>query len=219
MTIEIVKMTLGPIQTNCYIVGDTESGEAIVIDPADSAPLILRTLEQRGWTVRLILATHAHFDHIMASGELKDATGAPFHLHEADDPLRRAMPEQVRQLVGIDVPPAAEPDGFVREGDRLTVGAIALDVMHTPGHSPGHVSYVLASEKTVFCGDVLFAGSIGRTDLPGGDFETLMQSITTRLLPLGDEFAALPGHMENTTIGDERATNPFVLDYLRARLD
>ena len=174
MTIEIVKMTLGPIQTNCYVVGDTESGEAIVIDPADSAPLILRTLEQRGWTVRLILATHAHFDHIMASGELKDATGAPFHLHEADDPLRRAMPEQVRQLVGIDVPPAAEPDGFVREGDRLTVGAIALDVMHTPGHSPGHVSYVLASEKTVFCGDVLFAGSIGRTDLPGGDFETLM---------------------------------------------
>lgn len=219
MAIEIVKMTLGPIQTNCYIVGDTDSGDAVVIDPGDSAALILRSVEQREWTVRHILATHAHFDHIMASGDLKEATGAPFHLHEADEPLRRAMPEQVRQLVGLDVPPAAEPDGFLSEGERITAGAIALDVLYTPGHSPGHVSFVLASEQTVFCGDVLFAGSIGRTDLPGGDFPTLIQSILTRLLPLGDAFAVLPGHMQNTTIGDERATNPFVLDYLREQSD
>lgn len=219
MAIEIVKMTLGPIQTNCYIVGDSGSGEAIVIDPADGAPLILRAIEQRGWTVREILATHAHFDHIMASAELKAAAGAPFRLHEADEALRRAMPEQVRQLVGIEVPPAAEPDGFLSEGDHVTAGAIDLEVLFTPGHSPGHVSFVLAAERTVFCGDVLFAGRIGRTDLPGGDFATLMQSITAKLLPLGDAFAVLPGHMQNTTIGHERATNPFVLDYLRARAE
>ena len=217
MPIEIVKMTLGPIQTNCYIVGDTGTGDAIVIDPADSAPLILRALEQRGWTARLILATHAHFDHIMASAELKDATGAPFRLHQADEPLRRSMPEQVQQFIGVDVPPAAEPDGFLEAGDHVTAGAIDLEVLFTPGHSPGHVSYVLAAEQTVFCGDVLFPGTVGRTDVPGGDFATLMQSITTQLLPLGDAFAVLPGHMQNTTIGHERATNPFVQDYLRTR--
>ena len=186
MAIDIVKMTLGPIQSNCYIVGDTNTNDAIVIDPGDSAHLILQAVEQRGWAVREILATHAHFDHIMASADLKDATGAPFRLHRADEPLRRAMPEQVRQLVGLDVPPAPEPDGFLEAGDRITVGAIALDVLFTPGHSPGHVSFVLASDQTVFCGDVLFAGSIGRTDLPGGDHATLMESIATQLLPLGD---------------------------------
>ena len=217
MAIDIVKMTLGPIQSNCYIVGDTNTNDAIVIDPGDSAHLILQAVEQRGWAVREILATHAHFDHIMASADLKDATGAPFRLHRADEPLRRAMPEQVRQLVGLDVPPAPESDGFLEAGDRITVGAIALDVLFTPGHSPGHVSFVLASDQTVFCGDVLFAGSIGRTDLPGGDHATLMESIATQLLPLGDSFDVLPGHMQNTTIGHERTTNPFVLDYLSDR--
>lgn len=215
MTVEIVKMTLGPVQSNCYLVGDTTTGDAIVIDPVDNAPLILKAIGERGWTVREILATHGHFDHIMASAELKAATGAPFRLHRADEPLVRALPEQVRVFIGIDVPPAAEPDGFLEEGDHVSAGAIELAVLFTPGHTPGHLSFVLPGARTVFCGDVLFAGSIGRTDLPGGDYTTLMESIVTRLLPLGDEYAVLPGHMQNTTIGHERTTNPFVLDYLR----
>ncbi|HMM27319.1 MAG: MBL fold metallo-hydrolase [Chloroflexota bacterium] len=219
LLIDILKLTLGPVQTNCYIVAGTDTGDAIVIDPVDNAPLILKTVQQRGWRVREILATHAHFDHIMASAELKDATGAPFRLHRADEPLRQAMPQQVMQLIGIDVPPAAEPDSYLTEGDHVTAGTIDLAVLFTPGHSPGHVSFVLTSERTVFCGDVLFAGSIGRTDLPGGDYETLMESIATRLLPLGDDYAVLPGHMQNTTLGHERATNPYVVDYLRARRD
>ncbi len=215
MTIEIVKMTLGPIQSNCYLVGDSATGDAIVIDPVDNAPLILKAIGERDWTVREILATHGHFDHIMASAELKEATGAPFRLHRADEPLVRALPEQVRAFIGIEVPPAAEPDGFLEDGDRVSAGAIEMAVLFTPGHTPGHLSFVLPGARTVFCGDVLFAGSIGRTDLPGGDYTTLMESIVTRLLPLGDEYAVLPGHMQNTTIGQERTTNPFVLDYLR----
>lgn len=216
MTIEILKLTLGPIQTNCFIVGDSETRQAVVIDPADSAPFILRTVQDRGWTVREILATHGHFDHIMASAELKALTGAPFRVHAADLPLLEAMPLRVREWIGIEVPPAAEPDAFVQEGDRITAGAIALDVLFTPGHAPGHVSYVLGSERTVFSGDCLFYESIGRTDLPGGDYDTLMQSIAGKLLPLGDDFTVAPGHMRDTTIGHERAHNPFVLEYLNS---
>ncbi len=210
MAIEIKGLTLGPIQTNCYIVGDTDSGQAVVIDPVDAADVILRTVQDAGWTVREILATHGHFDHIMASAALKAQTGAPFRIHQADLPLVQSMPQRVRQWLGVDVPPAAEPDGFVQEGDAITVGAITLDVLFTPGHAPGHVSYVLRGAETVFSGDVLFRGSVGRTDLPGADHDTLLASIRDRLLPLGDDVAVMPGHMEPTTIGHERQHNPFL---------
>lgn len=217
MAIEILKLTLGPIQTNCYILGDSDSGSAVVIDPVDRASLIVKTAQDQGWTVREILATHGHFDHIMASADLKQLTGAPFRCHRLDLPLVQALPQATMAWLGVESPPAAEPDSFVDEGDVIEVGAIRLEVLFTPGHSPGHVSYVLRSENAVLCGDVLFRGSIGRTDLPGGDYETLMRSIVDKLLPLGDEMAVLPGHMDNTTIGAERATNPFVLDYLQTR--
>jgi glyoxylase-like metal-dependent hydrolase (beta-lactamase superfamily II) len=217
MTIQVKQLVLGPMQTNCYIVGDTASGDAVVIDPVDSADTILRAAQDAGWTIREILATHAHFDHIMASARLKELTGAPFRLHERDVPLLRAMPESVRLWTGHDVPPAAEPDGVVSEGDTITVGAMAFDVLFTPGHSPGHVSFVLRDGGIVFSGDVLFRGSIGRTDLPGADYDTLMDSIVTRLLPLGDAMTVAPGHMETTTIGFERQNNPFVIEYLRER--
>ncbi|MGQ9850022.1 MAG: MBL fold metallo-hydrolase [Aggregatilineaceae bacterium] len=214
MAIEILKLTLGPLQTNCYILGDPLSGAAIVIDPSDSASLIHQTATGRGWTVQLILATHAHFDHVLASAELKALTGAPFRLHARDLPLLRDMPLRVRQWLGMEVPPAAEPDSFVSEGETIVAGAIALEVLFTPGHAPGHVSYVLRSERTVFSGDCLFYGSIGRTDLPGADHATLMRSIADKLLPLGDDFIVAPGHMRNTTIGYERQHNPFLVEYL-----
>jgi glyoxylase-like metal-dependent hydrolase (beta-lactamase superfamily II) len=216
MAIEILRLTLGPLQTNCYILGDMATQDALVIDPSDNAPLIHRTATSRGWTVRAILATHCHFDHILASAELKALTGAPFSIHALDLPLLRNMPITVRQWFTTEVPPAAQPDSFVEEGQTVTCGGIALDVLFTPGHAPGHVSYVLRSERTVFSGDCLFYGSIGRTDLPGADYETLMRSITTRLLPLGDDFSVAPGHMRNTTIGYERARNPFVMEYLES---
>lgn len=214
MPIEILKLTLGLLQTNCFIIGDAESHEAVVIDPSDNAPLIQQAVQRKGWTVREILATHGHFDHCMASADLKKLTGAPFRLHVLDLPLLRDMPRLVYGWLSIDVPPAAEPDGFVEEGSTITVGEIALEVLSTPGHTPGHVSYVLRSEQTVFSGDCLFYGSIGRTDLPGGDHDTLLRSITQKLLPLGDDFHVAPGHMRNTTIGYERTHNPFVIEYL-----
>jgi len=161
-----------------------------------------------------ILATHGHFDHILASAGLKKLTGAPFRLHERDYPMVKSMPQRAREWLSIDVPPAADPDGFVNDGDVITAGGIALTVLYTPGHSPGHVSFLLDGEQIVFSGDCLFYLGIGRTDLPGSRYETLLKSIMTRLLPLGDEFSVAPGHMRNTTIGYERTHNPYILEYL-----
>jgi hydroxyacylglutathione hydrolase len=213
MAIKIYKLTLGLLQTNCFILGDTETNDALVIDPSDRADLIYQTADDEGWTIGEILATHCHFDHILGSAELKAMTGAPFRIHHNDLHLLRIMPARVREWMHIEVPHAAEPDAYVDEGDTITLGGITLEVLFTPGHAPGHVSYVLRSEQTVFSGDCLFYGSIGRTDLPGSDHDTLMQSITEKLLPLGDEFAVAPGHMRNTTIGFERQYNPFLTAY------
>jgi len=217
MAPEILKLTLGALQTNCYILGDAASGSAVVIDPSDRAGLIQRTAQDRGWTIRAILATHAHFDHILAAADLKALTDAPFRLHRADLPLLDVMQDRVRLWLGVEVPPAAQPDGFVEEGETITVDGITLDVLFTPGHAPGHVSYVLRDPRVVFSGDVLFAGSIGRTDMPDADYETLLRSITEKLLPLGDDYTVAPGHMQNTTLGHERQHNHYLLDYLDRR--
>ncbi len=213
-SIKIHMLTLGLVQTNCYVVGDVENGEAIVIDPADNAPAILDVIRREGWTLRHILATHAHFDHVLAVGDLKAATGAPFSLHREDLPVLETVPQLMELFTGQTVSPVPAPDQFVVEGDTITVGAINLDVLFTPGHSPGHVSYVLADAAVVFSGDCLFLGSVGRTDLPGADHATLMRSIFGKLLPLGDEFTVAAGHMQTTTIGRERVSNPFVLDWM-----
>lgn len=217
MAIEILKLTMGLLQTNCYLVGDTDSRQAVVIDPVDRASLIAKTAHDRGWIIRHILATHGHFDHILASAELKKLTSAPFWVHPLDFPAVRDMRERVREWLSIDVPPAAVPDRQVNEGDTITAGAVHLDVLHTPGHSPGHVSYVLRGEGAVFSGDVLFCGAVGRTDLDGGDYGTLMRSIVDKLLPLGDAMRVMPGHMGETTLGYERENNPYIVDYLNVR--
>ncbi|MBN2470407.1 MAG: MBL fold metallo-hydrolase [Anaerolineae bacterium] len=209
MALEIITLTLGMVQTNCYIVGDTDSAAAVVIDPADDAPAILAAAAARGWTIRQIVATHTHFDHVLAAEALQRETGAPLLIHpEAQQELDTL--QVTGRLFGLELPPPPEPDGFIREGERVEQGAIVLEVRFTPGHAPGHISLVLRSEQVVFCGDCLFAGSVGRTDLPGGDYDTLIESIEQKLLPLGDTFRVAAGHGPWTTIGRERATNPFL---------
>jgi glyoxylase-like metal-dependent hydrolase (beta-lactamase superfamily II) len=214
VTIEIKKLTLGPVATNCYIVGDTETKAALVIDPVDDAPLIFDAAQRFDWTIKLILATHGHFDHVLASKELKELTGAPFYIHKDDLPFLENLPQQGLMFFGTPFPEAAKPDHFLTtEPETIELGAIRLETIFTPGHSPGHVSFFLREHNIVFSGDCLFAGSIGRTDLPGGDYDLLMKTIFDKLLLLGDDVYVLPGHMETTTIGRERQTNPFLLAY------
>ncbi|GAB4570942.1 MAG: MBL fold metallo-hydrolase [Anaerolineae bacterium] len=209
MAIEVVRLVLGMVETNCYLVGDTDSGAAVVIDPADEARTILAEASARNWRITHILATHTHFDHVLAADDLRRVTGAPFMIHAEAQPLLAAM-QMTGRLFGLELPPPPEADAFLQTGDAVQQDAIRLQVRYTPGHAPGHVSFVLESERIVFCGDCLFAGSIGRTDLPGGDYETLIASITSQLLPLGDDYRVASGHGPWTTIGVEKETNPYL---------
>ncbi len=212
--IEIRTLTLGMVDTNCYIVADTETGEALVIDPVDEADTIYTTAQDAGWSIRLILATHAHFDHIIASKALKEKTSAAFVIHQEAAPMLAALPEQGLRFFGTRFPDAAQPDQLLGNSrETITLGSISLETLYTPGHAPGHVSYFMAAQKTVFCGDCLFNGGIGRTDLPGGSYQTLMHSIFDVLLPLGDDVIALSGHGKPTTLGRERKTNSFLVNY------
>lgn len=214
MTIEIKMLTLGLAVTNCYIIGDTERNEAVLIDPVDDAPLLVKTLDDAGWTLKLILATHGHFDHVLASKALKEATNAPFYINQRDQPMLDHLPQQGLRFVGKLFPEAAKPDRYLTdESETIEVGAIKLETLFTPGHAPGHTAFFMRETNILFSGDALFQGSIGRTDLPGGDYETLMQSIFKQLIPLGDDVRVLSGHGDPTMIGLERRTNPFLLEY------
>jgi hydroxyacylglutathione hydrolase len=214
MTIEIKVLTLGIASTNCYIIGDTESKEAVVIDPVDQAELLFKAAQDAGWTIKLMVATHGHFDHVLATKDLKAKTAAPFYIHHKGEDWLREMPQQGLMFTGKPFPEAATPDRWLTDDtETLSVGAIHLETIYTPGHSPDHLCFYMREQGIVFSGDCLFAGSIGRTDLPGGDFNQLMRSIIDKLLPLEDETVVLSGHMDKTTIGTERATNPFIAGY------
>jgi len=214
MSIQIEALTLGIAATNCYVIGDNQTKEAVVIDPVDNAARIQQAAQAHGWTIKKILATHGHFDHVLASKSLKEQTGAPFYIHEEGPYWLDSMPQQGLMFVGQPFPEAAKPDVLLSSAlQTITQGAIKLETLFTPGHSHDHISFFMPEQRILFGGDCLFAGSIGRTDLPHGDYDTLMRSIVDRLLPLGDDVRLLPGHMQETTIGRERQTNPFVLDY------
>jgi hydroxyacylglutathione hydrolase len=202
----IETLVVGPLAVNCYIVGCETTREAVVIDPGDDANDILAALQQHQLTLKRIINTHAHFDHLGGVQPLKDATGAGFYLHEADLPLVRNYPQQAAYF-GLRVGPAPQVDGYLSEGDEILFGNEKLRVLHTPGHSPGGVSF--AGNGVVFVGDELFLGSIGRTDLPGGNYEVLINAVRTKLFPLGDDVVVYPGHGPATTIGRERLHNPF----------
>ena len=208
-------IVVGLFQENCYVIGSRRTGEAICVDPGDEPAEILALARDMGVRITRIACSHAHLDHIMAVRAIKEATGSPFLLHSSDVDLAEQLPIAARQWLGVDVPPPPTPDFLFNEGDDVEIPGLALTVLHTPGHTPGSVS--LYGSGMLFSGDTLFRGSIGRTDLPGGDPRRIMESITTRLLALPDETIVLPGHMQQTTIAAERAENPFILHEL-ARL-
>jgi hydroxyacylglutathione hydrolase len=199
---------VGPLACNCYIVGDPETREAIVIDPGGDAETIASALAEGGLRVTAIVATHAHFDHVIAAEHIRELTGAPFYLHDEDKPLLSWYRESGRMFLGIDLPDPPDVDTAATEGDRLRAGSVELEVVHTPGHSPGSIS--LVTDDVIFAGDTLFAGSIGRTDLPGGDAHALVSAVKQKLFEWPDQTPVHPGHGPATTIGRERSENPFV---------
>ena len=203
----IKDLTVGPIMANCYIVGCEETKVATVIDPGDEADRILIILAEAGLTVQTIINTHGHFDHVSANQRMKEVTGAELLIHALDAPMLSQLSATAASwgMSSEDSPP---PDRTIAHGDVVQVGNIDLTVIHTPGHTPGGIS--LHSNKAVFVGDTLFAGSIGRTDFPGGDFGVLKTSIQEKLFTLNDDVTVYPGHMGLTTIGQEKRTNPFV---------
>jgi hydroxyacylglutathione hydrolase len=204
----VKQLPVGPIQANCYIVGCEETKQGVIIDPGDEAEHILSVVEELNLSIKYILNTHAHFDHVLANGPLVEATGAALALHPLDLPLLRQSGGA--SFFGLTAPTSPDPDLELAEGDIISFGTHHLQVLFTPGHTPGHVSFYEAQANIIFDGDVLFAGGIGRTDLPGGNYDTLINSINEKLMVLPDETTVCSGHGPVTTIGRERVSNPWL---------
>jgi hydroxyacylglutathione hydrolase len=212
MTLLVDTFPVGLLQCNCILLGDPASGDAIVVDPGDEIAKVLAALEKHGLRCRTILNTHTHIDHVGANEELRARTGAKLMLHEADLPLYDNLRVQAEWLGGMMPTPArATVDEHVHQGDRVVAGGVAAEVLHTPGHTPGSLCFHVAGpEPLLLSGDTLFAGSVGRTDLWGGDYDQEIDSIRKRLLTLDDATRVIPGHGPATTIGRERRQNPFL---------
>jgi glyoxylase-like metal-dependent hydrolase (beta-lactamase superfamily II) len=200
---------VGPLACNCTLLGDSETGEAIIIDPGDEVSRIHRRLTELGLKLKQILVTHAHIDHVGGALRLKRLTGAPILLNEYDLPLLKMMETQAGWL-GLETPETAPPDESLTDGLSVGLEHYPAQVIHTPGHTQGSVCLHFAPLRLLVAGDTLFEGSIGRTDLPGGNFDQIIDSIHTRLLALPDETRVLTGHGPATTIGKERRNNPFL---------
>lgn len=203
---------VGVLACNCTIVGDEETRQAIVIDGGDGVDDVLRRLQHHGLRATHLLHTHAHIDHIGDVGRLRERTGARALLHPADLPLDATLPSQAQWIGASAAPQVVELDGGLEDGERVVSGTATLEVLHTPGHTPGSVSFALSydGETRLFTGDTLFAGSIGRWDLGGTCMEDIIDSIRTKLFPFDDATPVVPGHGPTTTIGIERATNPYL---------
>jgi len=202
-------LPVGPLQCNCSIIGDEQSREAMVIDPGDDIEQVLGIVRRHGLTVKQIVITHAHIDHIGGASKLKHATGAPILLNSNDQMLVKMLDVQAGWL-GMRSTGTPEIDSSPTQGDKVQTGKLVADVLHTPGHTEGSICLYFPTEKKLIAGDILFAGSIGRTDLPGGSFKKIMESLLGPVLALPDDTIVVPGHGPLTTIGKERESNPFL---------
>jgi hydroxyacylglutathione hydrolase len=200
---------VGPLQCNCSIIGDEQTHEAMVIDPGADISVVMRIVQKHQLTVKQIIVTHAHIDHVGGAMQLKQLTGAPILLNQNDGALLKMLDVQAAWL-GMQTPPKVEIEASLTTGDKVKVGSLEADVLHTPGHTQGSICLLFAPQKTLIAGDTLFAGSIGRTDLPGGNPQQIIRSIHGLLLPLLDETRVITGHGPETTIGEERESNPFL---------
>jgi hydroxyacylglutathione hydrolase len=200
---------VGPLQCNCSVIGDEQSREAMVIDPGDNIEDIMSIVERHGLTVKQIVVTHAHIDHVGGAMKLKKHTGAPILLNQNDDMLLKMLDVQAA-WIGVRPPGAVTIDQSLADADTLKVGEIQASVLHTPGHTEGSVCLYFPAQQKLIAGDTLFAGSIGRTDLPGGSMDKIIRSLHEKVLALPDQTIVVPGHGQLTTIGEERETNPFL---------
>ena len=201
---------VGPLQCNCSVVGDEHTKEAIVIDPGDDIADVMAAVQRHGLTVKQIVVTHAHIDHVGGAMQLKRLTGAPILLNQNDYALLKMLDVQA-SWIGMKAPENVTIDGSIGTGDKVSAGGLVADVLHTPGHTEGSICLYFAPEKKLIAGDTLFAGSIGRTDLPGGSYDKIMRSLHGPVLALPDETVVVPGHGPLTTIGEERGSNPFLV--------
>ncbi len=203
-------LPVGQLQCNCSVFGDEASGEAMVVDPGDEIGRILAIVAKHKLTVKAIVITHAHIDHIGGAEKLKRATGAPVYMNSKDEMLQKMLPVQATWL-GTEAPDPVDVDVDPKDGDSVVVGATEFHVLHTPGHTQGSISLYAPSEKKLVAGDTLFRDSIGRTDLPGGDSKQIIRSIHEKLMALPEDTIVIPGHGDNTTVGREKACNPFLI--------
>jgi glyoxylase-like metal-dependent hydrolase (beta-lactamase superfamily II) len=202
-------LPVGPLQCNCSVVGDETSREAIVIDPGDDIDQVVGLLRKHDLTVKQIVITHAHIDHVGGAMKLRQLTGAPILLNQNDNALLKMLDVQAAWL-GMATPGKVEIDHSLADGDSVTTGSLSASVLHTPGHTEGSICLYFAPEKKLIAGDTLFAGSIGRTDLPGGSYKKIISSLHQQVLALPDDTVVVPGHGPLTTIGEERQSNPFL---------
>jgi hydroxyacylglutathione hydrolase len=214
MALEVEMLTVGPVAENCFLVRREGSDRVLIVDPGEEAERILAKLEEIGGTAEAILVTHCHFDHIGAVTPVAEATGAPVYCPEIETPILSNIMAFV-PWEGFGPFEDYEADETVAGGETLELAGLEIDVVFTPGHSPGHVTYSVRGEDAIFSGDVLFQGSVGRVDLPGADGPTLIMSIRKLLDSHADETIVYPGHMGTTTLGAERATNPFLAELAR----
>jgi glyoxylase-like metal-dependent hydrolase (beta-lactamase superfamily II) len=208
----IETLTLGPLQANCYIVVDSATGQAVVIDPGWDPEHIAARLDALSLTTALLLATHGHFDHVVGVPYLKRVTGAPFWMSQGEWELWAQYAHEHPAYLGLPpTEPVPPPDRFLQEGDEFQVGSLQFQVLSLRGHAPDHIGFLLQAEPLhLFCGDAIFAGSVGRTDIPYADSQTLLEHLHMRVLTLPDDTVLLPGHGPPTTVGIERQTNPFL---------